>query len=168
MSQLICGKKKVTLTERVGDNCLAVWSCKKSRFLAAVGRVGECWTKKDQQRLHSITVISPVREAKSRRLLCLFEALRAERMAPVLLAPNSCPLLHLSVSSPYICLSVHPCPLSQAATVPAQRSWGLDVPGEFNSARRYPALPSSLTYWIICHSAFSFINGTTYPWKSCH
>ena len=105
MSQLICGKKKVTLTERVGDNCLAVWSCKKSRFLAAVGRVGECWTKKDQQRLHSTIIISPVREVKSRRLLCLFEALRAERIAPVLLAPNSCPLLHLSVSSPYICPS---------------------------------------------------------------
>lgn len=130
--------------------------------------MGECWTKKGQQRLYSTTVISPVWEVKSRSLFCLFEALSAERMVLLPLAPNSCPLLHPPVSSPAICLSIHPFPLSQAATVPAQRSWVSDVPGEFSSARHYPTLPSSLTYWIIYHSAFSFINGTTSPWKSCH
>lgn len=157
----------MTIIERVGDNCLAIQSCKKSRFLAAIGQVGECWTKKDQQRLYSTTVISPVWEEKSRSLLCLFEDVSAERMAPVLLAPNSCPLLHLSVSSPPICLSIHPCPLSQAATVPAQRLWASDVPGEFSSARHEPALPSSLTYWLIYRSVPSSMNGTTSPWKSC-
>ena len=70
--------------------------------------MGECWTKKDQQWLYRTTVIAPVWAEKSRSLLCLFEDVSAERMAPVLwlLIPAPC-FICPSPSQPSVCLSIH-------------------------------------------------------------